>query len=131
MAKKTPPYENHPAWTTARFFGFVRSGLRQMFSRYPVKYEVLRAACNDKPTGETYKTGKRAGQAKTVKMYVCAACNQWHRQKDVQVDHITPAGSLRSFDDLGPFASRLFCGMDGLQVLCTTCHDAKTKQERK
>ena len=130
MPRKTPPFSHFPAWTTARFFGFLRSGLREKFNRYPVKYEVLKGAVSDVWTGETFKTGKRAGQHKTVKMYKCAECSQQFRQKDVQVDHITPAGSLQSFSDLSGFAERLFCGPEGLQVLCSTCHDTKTKEDK-
>lgn len=52
-------------------------------------------------------------------------------QKDVQVDHIIPAGSLQSTDDLKGFVERLFCSIDGLQVLCKPCHDDKTQKEKE
>jgi 5-methylcytosine-specific restriction endonuclease McrA len=130
MPRKTPPFPHYPAWTTARFFGFLRSGLREKFNRYPVKYEVLKQACFDVETGETFKTGHRAGEKKTVKMYKCASCSEQYRQKDVQVDHKIPAGSLQSFNDLSGFAERLFCGPEELQILCTVCHDTKTKKDK-
>lgn len=41
-----------------------------------------------------------------------------------------PAGSLQSASDLPGFVERLFCEIDGLQVLCNNCHDLKTKQEK-
>ena len=129
MPKRTPPFENYPTWSTARFWGFIRSALRQAFNRYPVKYAVIKDAAVDTETGEVYKTGRRAGQEKTVKMYECSQCKQLWRQKDVQIDHIVPAGSLKSFDDLGPFAERLFCGAEGLQIMCKDCHATKTKGE--
>ncbi len=131
MARTTPPFSNYPAWTTAKFFGFIRSGLREKFNRYPVKYEALKAACSDVETGEVFKTGQRAGQNKTVKMYECAECKQLFRQKSVQVDHKEPAGSLKSFKDLTGFAERLFCGVEGLQILCSPCHDIKTYREKQ
>ena len=131
MPRKTPPFKNYPAWTQARFFGFIRSGLREKFNRYPVKYAVLKDSSKDIETGDIYKTGKKAGEPKTVKMYECASCNEQFRQKDVQVDHIVQAGSLKTFDDLSGFAERLFCGPEGLQILCTTCHDTKTKMEKQ
>jgi 5-methylcytosine-specific restriction endonuclease McrA len=46
------------------------------------------------------------------------------------VDHICPAGSLNSAQDLPDFIERLFCEVDNLQVLCETCHNAKTKLEK-
>lgn len=42
------------------------------------------------------------------------------------MDHIEPCGSLRSFDDVGGFVSRLFCEVEGLRVLCVGCHNART-----
>lgn len=63
--------------------------------------------------------------------FQCTECEKWHKAKDVSVDHITPAGSLGSFQDVAGFVERLFVGEDGLQVLCMTCHKAKTKKERE
>jgi len=136
MAAKTPPYINYPTWTTARFFGFLRSQLRAGFTRYPPKYETLKAALTVQPTLDadgnhlTFKTGRKVGQLKYHNRYLCASCNQTFMQKDVQVDHIHPAGSLRTFEDLPAFVEKLYCGSDGLQVLCKPCHTIKTKEER-
>jgi len=99
------------------------------FNKYPVKYAVIKGAAVDTETGEVYKTGRRAGQVKTVKMYECAECKVSWRQNEIQVDHIVPAGSLKSFADMGPFTERLFCGADGLQLMCKSCHSQKTKEE--
>lgn len=117
---RTPPFENYPAWSTAKFWSFLRSGLRSTYNKWPAKWEVLGAA-------------KRpySGAGKQQKWeYQCASCQQWHKQKDVSVDHKVPAGSLNSFDDIAGFVERLFVGADGLQLLCKGCHDAKTKEER-
>ena len=129
MPRKTPPFENYPDWTIARFFGFLRSGLREKFNRYPVKYEALKRAATEIQDGH-YKTGPRAGKKKYRKVYECASCKESFMQKDVQVDHKIPAGSLRSFEDLSGFAERLFCAVDGLQVLCKPCHDRKTQEDK-
>ena len=51
-------------------------------------------------------------------------------RKEVEVEHIVEAGTLRSFDDLGGFAERLFCETDGLRVSCEQCHKSYHKQER-
>ena len=118
---KTPPYPNYPAWSTSRFFSFLRSALRGAYNRYPPKFEVLKAARRD------YK-----GQDKRTKWeFQCAECGEWFRASEVSVDHVIPAGSLNSFEDLPGFCVRLFCGQDGLQVLCTKgCHAKKTAMER-
>tara|TARA_R110000850_G_scaffold75037_1_gene164005 strand:- start:44 stop:484 length:441 start_codon:yes stop_codon:yes gene_type:complete len=137
MPKKTPPFKHFSEWTTARFFGFIRSGLREKFNRYPVKYRVLGSAAttvpvlDDKGLQVEYKSGPKKGTLKFAKAYKCASCEQLFNQKSVQVDHIEPAGSLQSFEDLASFAERLFCGEEGLQILCTQCHDIKTKEDRE
>ncbi len=137
MGTKTPPFEPYPAWTQAKFFGFLRSGLREKFNRWPPKYEVIKEAAKAEQLldedGEPvrFKTGKKAGQLKTVKTYLCVQCGERFRQKEVQVDHKTPAGTLKSFNDLGSFAQNLFVGTDKLQVMCKPCHLVKTNKEKK
>lgn len=136
MSRKTPPFAPFPAWTTAKFFGFIRSGLREKFNRFPAKYQTLTDASHTIPVRDAegmqlvYKSGKRQGEVKYTKVYSCASCKQRFKQKEVAVDHIVPAGQLKSFDDLGPFAERLFVGPEGLQVLCHPCHDIKTKEDK-
>ena len=129
MPRKTPPFPNYPNWTTARFFGFIRSGIREKFNRYPPKYEALKAAQVTVRDGN-YKSGPKKGRPKYVKRYRCAACDNLFMQKDVQVDHIVPAGRLASFDDLPAFCERMFCSVDGLQVMCKECHKIKTNKEK-
>ena len=58
--------------------------------------------------------------------YQCAACEQWFMQKQVEVDHLVEAGSLKSYEDLPGFVERLFTSPDKLQVLCKDCHKGKT-----
>lgn len=136
-SKKTPPFSAYPAWTTAKFFGFIRSGLREKFNRWPPKYEVLAKArklielTDDNGEPLKYKTGRRQGESRCIYNYQCNGCKQWFKQTEVQVDHITPAGSLRTFADLPSFVSKLFVGVEGLQVMCYTCHQTKTNEEKK
>jgi 5-methylcytosine-specific restriction endonuclease McrA len=137
VAKKTPPFLPYTEWTTAKFFGFIRSGLREKFNRWPPKYNVIRKAgritnyIDDEGKPVLFKTGKKVGEVRTFKEYQCCECKCWFKQKEVQVDHIIPAGKLNSFDDLGEFAKRLFVGEDGLQVMCYPCHTEKTNREKK
>ena len=53
-------------------------------------------------------------------------CNTWHIMKNIQVDHIIECGSIKSFEDIGPFLERLLCEKSGFQVLCLDCHRKKT-----
>lgn len=117
---RTPPFEHYPEWSQAKFWGFLRSALRAGYNKWPPKWEVLRAA--KRPYG-----GKDKRQKWEFK---CAECKKWHKQKDVSVDHIVPAGALSSYDDIAGFIQRLFVGVEGLQVLCKTCHNKKTQEER-
>jgi 5-methylcytosine-specific restriction endonuclease McrA len=63
--------------------------------------------------------------------YNCVACNDWFPDKEVQVDHIIPAGSLKSYEDLPRFCENLFCESKNLQIMCKPCHQVKTNEERK
>lgn len=118
---RTPPFEPYPAWSTAKFMGFLRSGLRATYNKWPPKWEVLKAAKRD-------YTGSNKRQKHE---YQCNVCKKWYSGKEVSIDHIVPAGSLTSFEDLPGFVERLFVGADKLQCICKTCHDAKTKEENK
>ena len=106
-------------WTEARYWQFIRSALRQAYSRYPVKFQVKKDA-------ERTVTGFRHKYE-----YQCAKCSGWFTGKEIQVDHIEPAGKLSNYKDLAGFVKRLFCEADGMQVLCLECHQSKTNAERK
>lgn len=118
---RTPPYEKYPEWSEARFFSFLRSALRSAWSKYPPKYTVLAKA-------------KRKSQSENKRLkweFQCNKCKHWYPQKEVSVDHEVPAGTLRTFEDLPEFCRKLFCSEEELQVLCSTCHSEKTRQERE
>lgn len=117
MGRKTPPFEGYPAWTTAKFWSFIRSGLRQKWVRWPPRYEALNAA------RKTVK-GKRHKYE-----YKCSKCRKWFKQKDVEVDHIEPAGSLSSYEDISGFVERLFVSADKLRIVCKPCHKKITHGE--
>ena len=110
-----------PDWTESKFWSFIRSALRSAANKYPVKWEVLKES--KRPYGGADK--------RTKWEYRCALCKKWKKGSDVSVDHIIPAGSLNNYNDLVPFVQRLFVSKDGLQVLCSVCHGAKTSQERE
>jgi len=107
-------------WTEAGFWGFIRSGLRGMARRWP---PVVRGAL---------KRRQRKSQSLNRRLkyeYQCELCLRWFDRKSVQVDHIVPCGTLKSFADLSVFAERLFCETDGLRVLCVECHEKRKTEE--
>lgn len=107
--------------TKAAFFSFIRSGLRQKSRRWKPIYDCLNAA--KRPSKD--KKNKRLKW-----QFLCKKCKSWVPRTEITVDHIIPAGSLNSLEDLPGFVSRLFCEVDGLQAICKNCHAAKTEEER-
>jgi 5-methylcytosine-specific restriction endonuclease McrA len=104
--------------TEAAYFGYIRGILRNGSRRYAVKFQVKQAA-------RRTVTGQRHRYE-----YTCAYCFGWFTDKECEVDHIIGAGSLKTYKDLPGFVERLFCEPEGMQVLCKTCHQIKTNEER-
>ena len=110
---------NNNTMSEAAFWGMIRSTLRQK-SRWwkPI------AICLNNNKREYNGTNKRQKFE-----YQCNSCKKWKNRKLVAVDHIIPAGTLKCAEDLAGFIERLFCEVKGLQLLCNTCHDEKTKKD--
>ena len=116
-----PKTRNSGTLTESAFWSFIRSALRQK-SRWW------------KPVSECKQKAKRAykGSNKRQKFeYQCNHCKNWYAEKNINVDHIIPAGTLTCANDLPEFVERLFCEVDNMQCLCTECHNIKTQNERK
>jgi len=122
MGKRVERTRAGGTWTEARYFSFIRSALRLASSKYPVKFQVKAAARRNKPEGVE---GRHHFE------FQCKECDGWFPDKEISVDHIEPAGSLKKYEDLPGFVERLFCEADNLQVLCDGCHHVKTQAERK
>jgi hypothetical protein len=119
-ANAAPKTRNNGTLTESAFWSFIRSGLRQK-SRWW------------KPITQCKLNAKRAykGPNKRQKFeYQCNDCKKWFAEKNINVDHIQPAGSLNCANDLPGFVERLFCEVDNLQVLCSGCHNVKTQNEK-
>jgi len=115
-----PKTRNAGTLTESAFWSFIRSALRQK-SRWW------------KPIGQAKQAAKRKykGPNKRQKFeYQCNQCKEYFPDKEINVDHIIPAGTLRSANDLPGFVERLFCEVDNLQVLCSNCHNKKTQDEK-
>lgn len=111
-------------WTEGRKRTFIVGTLRAGNRRWPPRYNTLAAAKTEKKTNP--KSGRLAQH------FICASCQKEYTSKDVQVDHIAPVIDPNvGFISWDVYIERMFCDAENLQVLCTTCHDAKTKQERE
>lgn len=120
--KKPRPLKvrNGGTLTESGFWSFIRSALRQKSRWWK---PISQAKANVK---RPYK-----GPLKRQKFeYQCNQCKKWYADKNVNVDHKIPAGSLNCAEDLPGFVERLFCEVDKLQVLCTQCHNIKTQNEK-
>ena len=120
--QKVPKTRANGKWTEARYFAFIRSALRRASSKWPVKFDVKNEGRRKKPL---HTHGRHRFE------YQCNECNRWFPDKEVAIDHINPAGTLRTYEDLPRFVETLFCEKDNLQILCHGCHGVKTASERK
>ena len=116
---RVPKTRNNGTMTESAFWSYIRSCLRSR-SRFW------------KPIMETKKAAKRAYEGGINKRqrfeYQCGECLDYFPDKEVEVHHIEPAGSLSCADDLPGFVERLFCEKEGLIVLCRHCHDQEHKK---
>ena len=120
---RVPKTRASKTWTEAAFWGFIRSGLRRMSRRWrPLVQDAL-------------NTARRPSQSKKNPrlkwQFNCAKCGGWFSRKNVEVDHIVEVGTLSCAAEAGAHIERLFCEVDGLQVLCKKCHARKTKAHTK
>ncbi len=120
MKKKVEKIRNHGTMTESAFWGMIRSFLRQK-SRWwkPIQ------ECKQKAKREYKGVNKRQKFE-----YKCNVCNKYFPEKEIQVDHIIPVGTLKCGKDLEIFVEKLFCELDNLQCICTSCHLIKSNNER-
>ena len=116
-----PKPRNAGTMTEAGFWAFIRSSLRQR-SRFWKPILLAKDKVKRKYEGQNKKQKYE---------YQCNHCKKWYAAKNVNVDHVVPAGELNCAADLPGFVERLFIEEHGLQVLCLSCHDKKSANERK
>jgi len=114
------PY-NGGTWTQSRMMSFIRSNLR-LATR---KWGPMRQAKD--LNRRTY----RGANARQKWEYKCGDCGKWFKGTEVAVHHRIPCGSLKDWDDLGDFARRMFCEVDGLKLVCDGCHKAEHEKEKE
>lgn len=115
---------NGNTWTESQFNSFIKSMLRRGSTRWGPKYVCKKNA----RVPEKYPNSK----GRLVFHSLCASCNQVFPETECSVDHIDPvidpSVGFQSWDEV---IERIFCEVDGLQVLCKDCHDKKTKEEKE
>lgn len=111
-------------WTSGRLRTYITGVLRSGFRKFPAKYETLKEASVGKQINK--KTGRVAEH------FRCKECNGEFPAKQVNVDHLEPVVCpVEGFINWDVYIKRMFCGKENLQVLCTECHDKKSKKERE
>ena len=115
---RNPKTRNAGTMTEAAYFNLIRQSLRRGFMYW-------------RPLQEAKKANRRKniGEGRHKYIYTCASCSGEFMDKEVQVDHIEPLGSLRSLSDIIPFIERL-SAEEGYQILCRGCHLDKSKAEK-
>ena len=116
-----PKTRGNGTLTEAQFWAKIRNSLRQA-SRYWAPGD----ACK-KEAKRPYK-----GLNKKQKFeYLCNHCKKGFPEKEVQKDHVLPAGSLNKASDFESYIERLFCEKENYQILCSTCHTAKSLKDNQ
>ncbi len=116
---KAPKTRNMQTMSESEFWSFIRSALRNRTRFWKPRLEALKRA-------RRVYNGPNKRQKWEFK---CAICGNHFKQTQVEVNHIIPAGSLKSKEDLPSFVENLFCEVDNLEVVCKTCHKEHHKKQ--
>lgn len=91
---------------------FVTGSLRRASLRWPPRNEALKKARVDRG------------------LYRCAMCENTFKRDEVHIDHILPViNPSIGFNGWDDFIDKLFCDVDGFQILCKMDHEIKTMLE--
>lgn len=122
------PWEETDLWKNkSQFMTWVRGKLRgAIWSKWPLKNELKR----DKryPVSEA---DNPEGWGRTKFLIDCELCGKPEGVSKIEVDHISPAGSLIDYTDLTFFFFRLLCSKDNMRLLDKECHALVTLSDKK
>ena len=116
---RVPRTRNAGTMTEAQFWAMIRSLLRAKSMQW-------------RPPRERGKRLRRPNQSPNKRLtweYPCEHCGGWFPEEQIEYDHAVPCGRLSSWEELGPWAERLFVELDGWLLLCSECHAAKTARD--
>src|SRR5258708_34215430 len=92
--------------------GYIFAALRKIWRWSPERRKALMEAGNDEQG------------------YTCSSDRKPYKREDVAVDHVLPVVDPRKgFQGWDIYIRRLYTSAQDLQVLCKSCHKAKTKEE--
>lgn len=114
---------NSGKWSNSRFKSFITSLIRAGSRKWgPRNLAKLKAR-------NPYKLKNKNGRY--VYHSLCAKCNKLIPETESTVDHINPVVDPNvGFVDWDTYIKRMFCEVDGFQVLCKPCHKNKTDEEK-
>ena len=121
MVTRVPKTRGGGRYTEAGYFGMIRQVLRDKSKYWGPKMDAKKKA------RRAYKGPNKRQRYE----YKCNHCKKYFPDKDVEMDHIVGAGSLKCYEDLPRFVKNLYCEEDNYQALCIPCHRSKTNSERK
>ena len=110
---------------TAKERGLLKGALRRVFSRSELRQQALKRVLTE------HNDPKRP---RVKKWGYCEECGEVTAAYELTIDHKDPViPPHTTFEEMGldKTADRLWCDLANLQAICNTCHDAKTKRERK
>ena len=120
---------NDGKWTEARFRSFIRGGLRSISMRWPPKNEVKKRS---RVARGVYTCSGYEREQHEVPASLPPKPGNKKRINNAVVDHINPVVDPgRGFVNWDEMIKRLFCEVEGFQLLCHECHKLKTADERK
>jgi 5-methylcytosine-specific restriction endonuclease McrA len=109
---------------------FVISTLRRASLRWKPRLEVKNEGRIQKVVIKVNKSGSTREQA--IWHYECNVCNGWFPDKNIQMDHISPAISVEEgWQGWDVYIEQLLADKDGWQRICRECHTIKTGKEQK
>lgn len=118
MANKEP-WKVPDTWKSeAAFWGWVRGGLRKLWSRHPVKLEYI------KQNRKRISNPNPKGRVAEVWGMTCAICQKDMVQSEIEIDHISEHGArLSGLEDVESFVNHLLMiDFNSLRPLCKPCH---------
>ena len=119
MGARVPRTKAGKTMTEQGYIGWIRSALRRAWLKYPVRYQVMKAASR-KIVGKRHKTE-----------YLCDMCKGWFKGKEIEVDHKNGCGEFTKIEHLPSYARKLFCEPEEARVLCRPCHKKHTALQRE
>ena len=119
---------NCEQWTEARYQSFIKSALRAASRKWGPKNKSKQLARIDRGI---YLCAGYKKKPHKVKGTLPPPKGKKKRIDNAVVDHIKPVvdpvTGFVSWDDV---IERMFCELDGFQILCHDCHTRKTADER-